>query len=244
MLMATPTSSRPPSRGDSLAEHDVELGDAERRRDLVLDDLDPDAVADRLRADLDRLDAPDVEPDAGVELEGAAAGRDLGVAEHDADLLAQLVGEDQGGVRAADDAGQLAQGLAHEAGLDADERVAHLAFDLGLGHESGDRVQDDAIHAAGPDEGLGDLERVLAGVRLADEQIVHVDAAGASVARVQGVLDVDERDYAAPLLSLSQDVLAERCLARRLGPEDLRHAAARVSRRRRGPDPGRSSPWG
>ena len=48
---------------DALAVHDVELGHAERRRHLVLDDLDADPVADRLRADLDRLDAPDVEAD-------------------------------------------------------------------------------------------------------------------------------------------------------------------------------------
>ena len=41
---------------DALAVHDVELGDPERRRDLVLDDLDPDPVADRLGAGLDRLD--------------------------------------------------------------------------------------------------------------------------------------------------------------------------------------------
>ena len=50
-----------------------------------------------------------------------------------------------GGVRAADRAGQLAQGLAHEAGLDADERVAHLALDLGPRHEGGDRVDDDDV---------------------------------------------------------------------------------------------------
>ena len=42
--------------GDALAVHDVELGDPERRRDLVLHDLDADPVADRLGAGLDRLD--------------------------------------------------------------------------------------------------------------------------------------------------------------------------------------------
>ena len=42
--------------GDALAVHDVELGDAERRRDLVLHDLDAHPVADRLGAGLDRLD--------------------------------------------------------------------------------------------------------------------------------------------------------------------------------------------
>src|SRR5262249_11103384 len=46
---------------DAAAELDVELGLAERRRDLVLDDLDPHAVADRLGAVLERLDAADVE---------------------------------------------------------------------------------------------------------------------------------------------------------------------------------------
>ncbi len=46
---------------DALAELDVELGLLERRRDLVLDDLDLDAVTDRLGAVLERLDPADVE---------------------------------------------------------------------------------------------------------------------------------------------------------------------------------------
>ena len=153
-------------------------------RDLVLHDLDADPVADRLGAGLDRLHPPDVEADRGVELQGAATGRRLGVAEHDADLLAQLVGEHERRVRAGDGAGELAQGLAHEPGLDAHEAVAHLAFDLGARHERGDRVDDDAVDAAGADERLGDLERLLAGVRLADEELVDVDAAG--LARTSG----------------------------------------------------------
>ena len=74
-----------------------------------------------------------------------------------------------------------------------DEAVAHLALDLGARHERRDRVDDDAVHAAGADERLGDLEGLLAGVRLAHEELVDVDAAGAGIARVEGVLDVDER---------------------------------------------------
>ena len=171
--------------------------------------------------------APDVEADRGVELQRAAAGRRLGVAEHDADLLAQLVGEDQRGVRAGDGAGQLAQGLAHEPGLDAHEAVAHLAFDLGARHEGRDRVDDDAVDAAGADERLGDLERLLAGVGLADEELVDVDAAGPGVGRIERVLDVDERDDAATRLGLGEDVLADRRLARRLRAEDLGDPAAR-----------------
>src|SRR3954447_8931807 len=46
---------------DALAVHDVELGLLERRRDLVLHDLHPGAVTDRVATVLQRLDAPDVE---------------------------------------------------------------------------------------------------------------------------------------------------------------------------------------
>ena len=53
---------------------DVELGLLERRRDLVLDDLDPHAVADRLGPVLERLDPADIKPLRGVELERPAAG--------------------------------------------------------------------------------------------------------------------------------------------------------------------------
>ena len=58
---------------DPLAELDVELGLLERRRDLVLDDLDPNPVADRLGAVLDRLDPADVQPLGGIELQRPTA---------------------------------------------------------------------------------------------------------------------------------------------------------------------------
>ena len=61
---------------------------------------------------LDGADAADVEAHRGVELERVAAGRGLGVAEHDADLHADLVDEDDDGVGALDVAGELAQRLA------------------------------------------------------------------------------------------------------------------------------------
>src|SRR6188472_2656930 len=54
---------------DAAAVHDVELRLLERRRHLVLHDLDPGAVADHVGAVLEGLDAADVEPDRGVELQ-------------------------------------------------------------------------------------------------------------------------------------------------------------------------------
>jgi len=80
---------------------------------------------------------------------------------------------------------------------------------------------------AGADQGLGDLERLLAGVRLADEELVDVHAAGSGVGRIEGVLDIDEGGDAAAGLGLGDDVLADRRLARRLRAEDLGDPAAR-----------------
>src|SRR5204863_4981276 len=88
---------------DALAVHDVELALAEWGRDLVLDDLDLRAVADHAVAVLDRADAAYVEAHGGVELEGPPAGRRLRASEHDADLLTNLVDEDEAGVRLPDD---------------------------------------------------------------------------------------------------------------------------------------------
>src|SRR5439155_13668310 len=103
--------------GDAAPVDDVELGLLERRCHLVLHHLDTDAVSDRLDALLEGLDAPDVEAHGGVELQRATAGRRLGGAEHDADLLAELVREEADRVGAVERARELAQRLRHEARL-------------------------------------------------------------------------------------------------------------------------------
>ncbi len=212
---------------DALAVEDVELGGLERRRDLVLDDLDLGLVADDLLALLDRADAADVEPDRGVELEGVAAGGGFGRAEHHADLHPDLVDEDDHGVGLLDRAGELAQRLAHEAGLQAGQRIAHLALDLGLGRERGDRVDDDQVDRGRAHQRVDDLERLLAGVGLGDQQLLQVDAELLRVLHVERVLGVDEGAGAAELLHLGDDLQGERGLAARLRAVDLDHPAAR-----------------
>jgi hypothetical protein len=96
---------------DALAVHHVELGLAEGRCELVLDDLHAGAAADRGLAVLDGADAANVHAYRRVELERAATRCRLRVAEHHADLLAQLIDEDQAGLRFRDDAGELAERL-------------------------------------------------------------------------------------------------------------------------------------
>src|SRR4029079_15296487 len=59
----------------AVGVHHVELGHAEGRGDLVLDDLRPHALADDFFAFFQLADAADINAAAGVELQRAAAGR-------------------------------------------------------------------------------------------------------------------------------------------------------------------------
>ena len=213
--------------GDALAVHDVELDLLEGRRHLVLDDLDAGLVADHLLALLDLADAADVEAHGGVELQRIAAGRRLGVAEHDADLHADLVDEDHHALGLGDRGRQLAQRLAHQARLHAGLHVAHLAFELGLGRERRHRVDHQHVDGAGAHQRVGDLERLLAVVGLRDQQILDLDAELAGVDRVERVLGIDEGADAALLLGLRHHLQGKRGLAGGLRPVDLDHAPAR-----------------
>ena len=125
------------------------------------------------------------------------------------------------------DAGQLSEGLRHQAGLKAHLRLAHLAFDLRPGNQCGNRVYDQDIHAVGADEDLDDLERLFAVVGLRDEQVVEVDPQLSRVLRIERVLGVHEGRHAAKLLRLGNDLQRQRGLARGFGSEDLDDAAAR-----------------
>jgi hypothetical protein len=96
-----------------------------------------------------------------------------------------------GAARLRDRAGQLAQRLAHQAGLQADVAVAHLALDLGLGRQRRDGVDHDDVDGVRAHEHVGDLERLLAEVGLRDQELVgHAELLG--VADVERVLGVDE----------------------------------------------------
>ena len=228
---------------DALAVEDVELGRLERRRDLVLDDLDLGLVADDLVALLDAAGAADVQPHRGVELQRVAAGGGLGVAEHDADLHADLVDEDDHAVGLLDRGGELAQRLAHQPRLQAGQRIAHLAFELGLGRQRGHRVDDDQVDRAGAHQRVDDLERLLAGVGLADQQFLQVDAELLRVLRVERVLGVDEGAGAAELLHLGDDLQRQRGLARATRGRRSRPRGRAAGRRRRARCPGPASRW-
>src|SRR6266852_5718548 len=162
--------------GHPFAVENIEQRFAERRRDLVLHDLHAGLGADHLVAALDTADAPDVEAARRVELERVAAGGRLGVAEHDADLHADLVDEDDERVGALDVGGELPQRLAHQPRLQTHLRLAHFALDLGLRRERRDRIDHDHVDRPGAHQHVGDFERLLAGVGLGNQKLLDLDA--------------------------------------------------------------------
>ena len=105
--------------------------------------------------------------------------------------------------------------------------VAHLAVELGARHQGGDRVDHQDVDGAGAHQGIGDLQRLLAGVGLGDQQLIDVDAELAGIDRIEGVFGVDEGAGAAQLLGLTDDVERHRRLPRGFGPVDLDHPAPR-----------------
>ena len=210
-----------------LAVEDIEFALGERGGHLVLDDLDAGAVTDDLFAVLDGRDAADVETLGRIELEGVAAGGGFGVAEHHANLHAQLVDEQHAGVGLGEDAGKLAERLAHEAGLESDVVVAHFAVDFGLRYESGHGVDDDDVDGAGADERFGNVERLLAGIGLGDEEGFDVDAELAGVDGIEGVFGVDEGRYTAELLGLGNGMQGKGGFTGGFGSVNLDDAATR-----------------
>ena len=228
--------------GDALAVEDVELGLLERRGHLVLDDLDAGAVAHRVGAVLERLDAPHVEADRGVELQRLAAGGGLGRAEHHADLLAQLVDEDRGGVGVADSAPVSLRSAWLIRRACRPTWLSPISPSISArGTSAATESMTMMSMRAGADQHVGDLERLLAGVGLADQQRVDVDAEGLGVLGVERVLGVDERRDAAGLLRVGDRVQGERGLAARTPGRRSRRRGRGAGRRCRARRRGRSS---
>ena len=189
------------------------------RHDLVADgvighDLDVHLVVDDL-ADL--LGA------AVGQLHPGAVGK---APEHHSDFLAKLVDEDGRGARVVQRAGHLPQRLAHQAGLQTDVAVPHLAFDLGTGHQRGHRVDDQDVQRTGPDQHVGDLQRLFTGVGLGDQQCIGIHSELLGIFGVQGVLGVDERGDSAGGLGVGHRMQRDGGLTRGLGTVDLDDATA------------------
>ncbi len=103
--------------------------------------------------------------------------------------------------------------------------VPHLPFDLSLGDHRGDRVDHHDIDRAGPNERLGDLERLLTGVRLGDKQRVDIHAERLRIDRIKRVLHVNKDRRAARLLRLCRNMERHCRFARAFRTVDFNDAA-------------------
>ena len=160
------------------------------------------AAGDRSVGRFDLADPADVDADAGVKFQCAAAGGGFRISEHDADFFADLVGEDAAGAGFRNEARQFAQGRAHQPRLRAHRGVADLAFEFLLCDERGHGVEHDDVDGIRTHELLADLQCFLAAARLGNQQFVHVHPEFLRILGVERVLDVDERGEAAPFLRL------------------------------------------
>src|SRR5215469_10994994 len=170
----------------------VKFCDLEWRTYLVLHDLHAGPVSDGVSAVLQRLDPPNVQPDRRVELQRLPTGGGFGRSEHNTYFFPKLVDKDRRRLCLVECAGDLAERLRHQPGLQADVAVPHLALDLGLRHQGGDRVDDDDVDGAGADQHVRDFQCLLAGVRLGYQQRVDVDAKLLGILGIERVFRVDE----------------------------------------------------
>mmetsp|Transcript_23399 Transcript_23399/g.40935 ORF Transcript_23399/g.40935 Transcript_23399/m.40935 type:complete len:271 (+) Transcript_23399:3463-4275(+) len=198
---------------DAFAIHDVKLNLFEGRRHLVLDHFDARGVAHHFVAILERSDAADIQTDGGIEFERVAPRRCFGRAEHDADFHPDLVDKDNHAIRTADRACQFAHRLAHQTGLDTDVAIAHVAFQLGFWRKGGNRIDNHHVDRTGAHERVCNLKRLLAIVRLGDQQFIDVDAQFFCILRVKRMLGIHKGTDAAGFLLLCHAMQREGGLA-------------------------------
>ena len=109
--------------------------------------------------------------------------------------------------------------------MKAHKAVTHLALDLSTGHQRGHGVHHHHVDGAGAHQRLCDLQRLLAGVGLGNEHILHVDPQRFGIGGVQRVLGVYKGHLAAHLLGLRQHMEGQRGLTGGLRSVDLHDTA-------------------
>ena len=97
---------------------------------------------------------------------------------------------------------KLAQGLAHQPGLHARQRIAHLALKFRPRRQCRDRIDDKNVDSAGSDQRVGNFQRLLAGVGLGDQKVVEIDPKLAGIDGIERVLGIDKGADAATALRL------------------------------------------
>ena len=109
--------------------------------------------------------------------------------------------------------------------MDTHAAVAHVAFQLGFGRQSRDRVDDNKVHRAGPDKRINDFQRLLAGVGLRNQQLIQINAQLLGVYWVERMLRIDKGANAAFFLFLGHSMQRQCRLTRTFRAVDFNDPA-------------------
>ena len=90
--------------------------------------------------------------------------------------------------------------------------VTHFSREFCPRHQCGDRVDHKYINRAGTNQRIGDLERLLAGIRLRNQQIVNIDTKLTGIDRIECMLGINKCAVTAFLLSLGNSMKRQRRL--------------------------------
>ena len=171
--------------------------------------------------------AADFQPHARIELQRAATRCGLRIAEEHADLLSDLVDEDDNRMALGDRSRELTQSLGHEPGLHTRQGVAHIPLNLRPWHERRHGVNNDQVYSATTHQHLGDFQRLLAGIRLRDQQVLNVHTTGTGPHRVERVLCINKGGNPTGLLRRGDGVQCQCRLPAALRAVNLDHSTAR-----------------
>ena len=105
--------------------------------------------------------------------------------------------------------------------------IAHLTFNFRLRGKGSYGVNDDDVNCAGAHQHIGNLQGLLTGIWLGNQEVIGIHAKQASILRVERVLGVNKRGNAAVLLRGCNSVQRNSGLTRRLRAINLYDAPAR-----------------
>ena len=105
--------------------------------------------------------------------------------------------------------------------------VPHFAVDFGLRHKGCHRVHNNDVDSARTYERFGNVESLLAGIRLGHEERFDIDTELTSINRIKSVFCVDEGCNAAKLLSFCNSMQSKRCLTGRFRSINFNDTSAR-----------------
>ena len=113
--------------------------------------------------------------------------------------------------------------------MEAHFAVAHIAFNLCLGRQSRNGVNDNEVNGARTNQVVGNFQRLLTVVRLGNNQVLRIYTQFLCVETVKRVLCINEGCDTACFLRFRDGVEGEGSLTRRFWSIDFNHTTAGIA---------------